>query len=78
MLGRIDDLTPLYANAAVVISPLRGGSGLKIKLIEALGQGKAIVVTTTTLQGVADVIGSAVIVADDAQEFADGIRNLFE
>jgi succinoglycan biosynthesis protein ExoO len=76
MLGRVDDLTPLYASAAVVISPLRGGSGLKIKLIEALGHGKAIVATTTTLQGVTDIIGSAVIVADDAQAFADGIATL--
>jgi glycosyltransferase involved in cell wall biosynthesis len=76
MLGRVDDLTPLYAGAAVVISPLRGGSGLKIKLIEALGHGKAIVATTTTLQGVTDIIGSAVIVADDAQVFADGIATL--
>jgi succinoglycan biosynthesis protein ExoO len=76
MLGRVDDLTPLYAAAAVVISPLRGGSGLKIKLIEALGHGKAIVATTTTLQGVTDIIGSAVIVADDAQVFADGIATL--
>jgi succinoglycan biosynthesis protein ExoO len=76
MLGRVDDLTALYADAAVVISPLRGGSGLKIKLIEALGQGKAIVATTTTLQGVSDIIGSAVIVADDAQVFANGIATL--
>jgi succinoglycan biosynthesis protein ExoO len=76
MLGRLDDLTPLYAGAAVVISPLRGGSGLKIKLIEALGHGKAIVATTTTLQGVTDIIGSAVIVADEAQVFADGIATL--
>jgi succinoglycan biosynthesis protein ExoO len=76
MLGRVDDLTPLYAGAAVVISPLRGGSGLKIKLIEALGQGKAIVATTTTLQGVTDIIGSAVMVADDPEAFADAIATL--
>jgi glycosyltransferase involved in cell wall biosynthesis len=76
MLGRVDNLTRLYAEAAVVISPLRGGSGLKIKLIEALGHGKAIVATTTTLQGVADTIGSAVIIADDAQNFAAAIDTL--
>jgi hypothetical protein len=76
MLGRVDDLTPLYTDAAIVVSPLRGGSGLKIKLIEALGHGKAIVATTTTLQGVADTIGSAVIVANDAQDFADAIARL--
>ena len=76
MLGRVDDLAPLYAAAAVVISPLRAGSGLKIKLIEALGHGKAIVATSTTLQGVSDVAASAVVVADDAQNFAAAIATL--
>jgi len=76
LLGRVDDLNPLYAEAAVVISPLRGGSGLKIKLIEALGQGKAIVATPTTLQGVAGVVAPAVLVADAAQAFADAITTL--
>jgi succinoglycan biosynthesis protein ExoO len=78
MVGRVDDLTTPYASAAVVISPLRGGSGLKIKLIEALGHGKAIVATTTTLQGVTDIVGSAVIVADDAQAFAEAIATLLK
>lgn len=78
LLGRVDDLTPLYADAAVVISPLRGGSGLKIKLIEALGHGKAIVATPTTLQGVTDVVAPAVLVADDARGFADSITSLLD
>jgi succinoglycan biosynthesis protein ExoO len=78
LLGRVDNLKPLYADAAVVISPLRGGSGLKIKLIEALGHGKAIVATPTTLQGVTDIVAPAVLVADDAEVFADGITTLLE
>ena len=76
MLGRVNDLAPLYAAAAVVISPLRAGSGLKIKLIEALGHGKAIVATPTTLQGVSDVVAPAVVVADDARNFAAAVITL--
>jgi succinoglycan biosynthesis protein ExoO len=73
LLGQVPDLTPLYAKAAAIISPLRGGSGLKIKLVEAMAQGKAIVATTTTLQGVEDVAGPAVAVADDAEGFAAAV-----
>jgi succinoglycan biosynthesis protein ExoO len=73
ILGHVPDLAPLYGTAGVVISPLRGGSGLKIKLIEAMAQGKAIVATTTTLQGVEDVVGPAVSVADDPAVFAAAI-----
>jgi len=76
MHGRVNDLRPLYAAAAVVVSPLRAGSGLKIKLIEALGHGKAIVATSTTLQGVFDLVAPAVLVADDAPDFAAAIATL--
>jgi len=76
MHGHVNNLAPLYAAAAVVISPLRAGSGLKIKLIEALGQGKAIVATSTTLQGVAELVAPAVVLADDAEAFAMAVAAL--
>ena len=73
LLGTVRDLAALYQQAAVVISPLQAGSGLKIKLIEALGQGKAVVATSVTLQGVEEEIGSAVSVADDPADFAAAV-----
>jgi GT2 family glycosyltransferase/glycosyltransferase involved in cell wall biosynthesis len=68
-LGVAPDLSPLYAEAGVVISPLIVGSGLKIKLVEALAQGKAIVATTVTLQGVEKQVADAVMVADTPEVF---------
>ena len=78
MLGIVPDLAPLYARAAVVLSPLRAGSGLKIKLVEALAQGKAIVATSTTLQGISEETGDAVRVADTSDAFANAIVDLLE
>jgi glycosyltransferase involved in cell wall biosynthesis len=75
-LGLVDDLAALYQKAGVVISPLRAGSGLKIKLIEALARGKAVVATSTTLQGVADQLIDAVQIADDPEEFTEAIVSL--
>jgi glycosyltransferase involved in cell wall biosynthesis len=75
-LGLVDDLLPLYRQAGLVISPLRAGSGLKIKLIEALEQGKAVVASPVTLQGVGDTLTEAVCVADGAPEFVDAILSL--
>ena len=60
----MENLDDLYAEAAVVISPLRAGSGLKIKLIEALSKGKAVVATTTTLQGVSDIMNGCAAISD--------------
>ena len=76
LLGRVDDLEEAYDQAGVVISPLRSGSGLKIKLVEALGQGKAAVVTATTLQGVQDVVGDAVVEANTAEDFVNALARL--
>jgi succinoglycan biosynthesis protein ExoO len=50
----------------VVVAPLTAGSGLKIKLVEALSRGKAIVATSVTAQGVEELVRPAVAVADDA------------
>lgn len=70
MLGVVGDLTPLYAEAGVVISPLYTGSGLKIKLIEALAAGKAVVGTPVTTQGVERQVEGAMVVESEARAFA--------
>jgi glycosyltransferase involved in cell wall biosynthesis len=76
LLNVVESLEDLYAEASVVIAPLRAGSGLKIKLIEALSKGKAVVATPTTMQGVSDILGSCTLVADSAPRFASMVTNL--
>jgi glycosyltransferase involved in cell wall biosynthesis len=76
LLGLVENLTLLYAECGLLISPLRAGSGLKIKLIEALAQGKAVVATTVTLQGVADTLRDCVRIADEPDQFVDGVLEL--
>jgi len=74
--GIVDDLAPLYARAGVVISPLTFGSGLKVKLIEALALGKAMVVSSVTLQGVETIADHAVLKADHADDFSSAVITL--
>ena len=78
ILGLVPDLAPHYRDAAVVVSPLLVGSGLKIKLIEALAQGKAVVATGVTLQGVQQDCAQAVRPIDDLGEFAAEIVALLD
>jgi succinoglycan biosynthesis protein ExoO len=77
-LGLVDDLEPLYSRAGIVISPLTFGSGLKIKLVEALAKGKAMVATSVTLQGVERECEGAVRVTDDPAVFAAHVLELHE
>jgi succinoglycan biosynthesis protein ExoO len=74
--GLVEDLEPLYRQAGVVVSPLRIGSGLKIKLIEALSRGKAIVGTSKTLQGVTEQLADCIVVEDDPGKFATAVVRL--
>ncbi len=76
LLGFVRALAPMYAHAGVVVSPLTTGSGLKIKLVEALSHGKAIVASPVTIDGVAHMVESAVCVASDSEAFADAIASL--
>ena len=76
VLGRVPSLEDEYARAAVCLVPLLLGTGIKIKLLEALSFGKAIVTTSTGIEGLEPWAAEAVSVADDADTFATCIRKL--
>lgn len=76
LLGPVRDLGPLYESAAVVVSPLLTGSGLKIKVVEALARGKAVVATPVSLQGVQEELLGALDCAEAPGDFAACILRL--
>ncbi len=76
LLGRVASLEAEYARAAVCLVPLLLGTGIKIKLLEALSYGKAIVSTRLGIEGVEAWATEAVSVADDAETFATAIIDL--
>jgi len=59
-----------YAQARVVIAPLLAGSGLKIKTVEALAYGRAVVTTSVGAEGLENAPGGVFALADDPNEFA--------
>jgi glycosyltransferase involved in cell wall biosynthesis len=76
LLGFVPDLAPLYARAGVFVNPMRGGGGTRLKMLEAMAAGKAIVSTTIGAEGLALTPGRDVVVADRAPEFAAAVRAL--
>jgi glycosyltransferase involved in cell wall biosynthesis len=73
--GAVDDVSPYLDRAAVVVAPLRTGGGTRVKVVEALGAGKAVVATPLALEGV-DVPREAALVANSTTEFAASITSL--
>lgn len=70
VLGFQPDIRPILAEASVVIAPLRFGSGVKIKILESMALGKAVVTTSIGAEGIEAQPGTDFIVADDAQALA--------
>jgi len=74
--GAVPDVRPYVARAAVVIAPLRVGSGTRLKILEALAMGKPVVTTTIGCEGLSVVNGEHLMVADDPQSFAETVARL--
>ena len=72
-LGRVDNLSKIYRKSKVVICPLRGGAGMKIKVIEALSHGKAIVTTNVGANGIQIINSINGFIEDDWVSFADKV-----
>lgn len=75
-LGRVDNLAAVYASVRAVIAPLHEGTGLKIKVVEALGYGRALIATPFAVLGVEDGSHTAFAVAESATEFAAGLQRI--
>jgi glycosyltransferase involved in cell wall biosynthesis len=74
LVGIVDDLQEEYRNADIVINPVVAGTGLKIKTIEAMSCGKAIVSTPNGVEGVFSdnsEAGEPFIIAKSSDEFVD-------
>jgi acetyltransferase-like isoleucine patch superfamily enzyme len=76
VLGRVDDLEPYFNISQVLISPILSGSGVRIKILESMSKGLAVVATTRGAQGIDVVHMENILIADDPQAFAEYILKL--
>ncbi|HEX30312.1 TPA: glycosyltransferase [Candidatus Poribacteria bacterium] len=74
--GLVDDIRPYVASAAVFIVPLRIGGGTRLKILEALAMGKAVVSSGIGCEGLDLTDGEDLIVADGPEEFAGWVIRL--
>jgi polysaccharide biosynthesis protein PslH len=75
--GRVENLEPFYRQAAVVLAPIWEGGGTRLKIVEAWGQGKAVLTTTKGIEGLSAPENCAVV-ADSPVLFAQALVMLFQ
>jgi glycosyltransferase involved in cell wall biosynthesis len=78
LAGFVPDLRPLLHDSAVYVVPLRVGSGTRLKVLEAMALGKAIVTTALGSEGIALRDGESALFADDADGFARAVIALLD
>jgi glycosyltransferase involved in cell wall biosynthesis len=74
----VPDVRPYLDAATVFAAPIRHGGGMRVKILEALAYGKAIVATPLALEGLDVRDGEQVLIAETDEEFADAIVGLLE
>ena len=78
IVGLVDDLRPHLASAAALVVPLRLGGGTRLKIVEGMSMGKAIVSTTLGAEGIEAVPQRDILIADDPESFAASVLRLLD
>ena len=76
VIGEVPDVRPYILAAQLVPIPLRSGGGTRLKILEALGAGKAVVSTAIGAEGLQLRPGKEIEIADTPVRFARVIIDL--
>ena len=74
--GFVPDVRPFISRAALYVCPIMDGGGTKLKILDALAMGKAIVAHPIACEGIEVQDGRDVIFAREPDEFAKSIATL--
>lgn len=70
LLGFVPDLSALYERCAVTVAPILGGSGVRMKLLEAFQNGVPVITTPEGARGLALTSGREALIEADPARFA--------
>jgi len=74
--GRVESMVPYLHRATIAVCPIRCGSGMQNKLLEAMATGAPVVTTEFANRGVGAVAGRDLQVAADAGQFTAAVVRL--
>ncbi|MSQ15668.1 MAG: glycosyltransferase, partial [Dehalococcoidia bacterium] len=73
--GFVPDFRP-YLSGAIMVVPLRIGSGMRTKILEAMALGCPVVSTSIGCEGITALPGTHILVEDDPKSFAHAVLRL--
>lgn len=75
--GFVDDLRK-YLSGAICVAPIRIGSGMRVKILEAMSMQCGVVSTSVGCEGLNAKDGENLLLAETAEDFADKVVRLAE
>jgi glycosyltransferase involved in cell wall biosynthesis len=78
IIGEVENAIDFLLENGVLIVPLWSGSGVRIKIIEAMAVGKVVITTTIGLDGINAENKKHILVADTAEEFVNAVSFCLE
>lgn len=76
--GFVDDIRPLLSEAKCYVCPIKDGGGTKLKIVDALSMGMAIVADDIACEGINVTNNKNVIFASSAEEYLKAIQQVFD
>jgi glycosyltransferase involved in cell wall biosynthesis len=76
--GEVDDSQSFMQQSEIMVVPLFSGSGMRVKIIEGLALGKAIVTSTIGAEGICTTDGENIMIADDNISYANKVCQLLK
>lgn len=74
VLGEVPDAMYFIASKQINVVPLLSGSGIRVKIIEAMSAGKVVVTTSIGAAGIGCTDGKDVLIADTPQQFVEQLE----
>lgn len=76
--GYVDDIREVSRDCGAFIVPLRSGSGVRVKILNAFAMGLPVISTTLGAEGLDVRDGEHLLIADSAEDFAQAITKVLD
>lgn len=74
VVGEVPDAMYFISSKQINVVPLLSGSGIRVKIIEAMSAGKAVISTTIGAEGINYTDGKHLLIADTPEQFVEQIH----
>ncbi|TVR72540.1 MAG: glycosyltransferase [Marinilabiliales bacterium] len=77
-LGEVENASGFISQPGILVVPLFSGSGIRVRIIEAMWAGKAVVASPAAISGIPADDGKHLIVAEDGKAFTESVERLLD